>query len=215
VKSTWRSAPRAIVSADAIERRESINEAESIAAENLNAWANPSIPSWGAGEDVPEDEAEPAGNDAPEPSNDGWGNSVPSFDPWLVPEQPKPQQRPPPQQRPKVQTQQRTQSQWKPQPQPQSQSQSQWRPQQKPQFQQRPPPQQKFQPQQKTQPNTNNAWANKKPSSSWADQVDAHSAAGYPDDDDGFSSVGSKRGGRAKAPKSSTSGWGTVDEKPW
>lgn len=221
VNSTWRSGPRAIVSADVIERRESINEAEYVAAESQNTWGK-SNASWNAGEDVPEEEAEPAGNGAPEPSDDGWGKSVASFDPWLIPEEPqpqqaappkpwqgrapKPQQRPPPQQRPKVQTQQGPQSQWKPQS--QAKPQSQWRPQQK--------PQQKFQPQQKTQlnSNSNNAWANKRASASWADQVDAHSAAGYPEDD-GFSTVSSKRGGRAKTPKSATSGWGTVEEQPW
>lgn len=205
VKSTWRSAPRAIVSAAAIERRESNNETEPVAAETPNGWGNTSYASWNAGEDAPEEEAEPAGNNAPEPSDDGWGKSVASYDPWLsAPAKPEPQQRP------IVQTQQRSKSQWKPQS--QAPSQSQWRPQQKPQIQQ------KFQPQQKPQPNinTNNAWTNKKASTSWADQVDAHSAAGYPEDD-GFSTVGSKRGGRARAkvPKSSTSGWGTVDEQPW
>lgn len=215
VKSTWRSAPRAIVSAAAIERRES-NEAESVAAETPNAWGNTSNASWNVGEDVAEEEEEPTGNDAPEPSDDGWGKSVASFDPWQA--EPPPQS----QQRPKLQTQQRSKSQWKPQsqaqspsqwkPQSQAQPQSQWRSQQKPQ------PQQKFQPQQKTQPNTNasNTWSNRRAPTSWADQVDAHSAAGYPEDD-GYSTVGSKRVGRvqAKAPKSSTSGWGTVDEQPW
>jgi hypothetical protein len=205
VKSTWRSAPRAIVSAAAIERRESNNETEPVAAETPNGWGNTPNASWNAGEDAPEEEAEPAGNNAPEPSDDGWGKSVASYDPWLcAPAKPEPQQRP------QVQTQQRSKSQWKPQS--QAPSQSQWRSQQKPQIQQ------KFQPQQKPQPNinTNNAWTNKKASTSWADQVDAHSAAGYPEDD-GFSTVGSKRGGRARAkvPKSSTSGWGTVDEQPW
>lgn len=217
VKSTWRSAPRAIVSADAIERRES-NEAESVAVDTPNTWGNPSNASWNVGEDALEEEAESAGNNAPEPSDDGWGKSVASYDPWLsVPAEPEPQQRPPPQsqQRPKLQTQQRPQSQRKPQS--QAQSQSQWRPQQKPQPQKAQP---RFQPQQKTQPNTNsnNAWTNQRTPTSWADQVDAHSAAGYPEDD-GFSTVGSKRGGggraRVKAPKSSTSGWGTVDEQPW
>ncbi|KAG1835912.1 hypothetical protein DFJ58DRAFT_820170 [Suillus subalutaceus] len=173
------------------ERRES-NEAESVAVETPTTWGNTA--SWNADEDAPEEEAEPAGNDAPEPSDDGWGKSVASFDPWLsVPAEPEPQQRPPPQsqQRPKFQTQQRSKPQWTPQP--QAQSQSQWRPQQRPPR----PPQQRLPP-------------------SWADQVDAHSAAGYPEDD-GFSTVGSKRGGRAraKAPKSSTTGWGTVDEQPW
>ncbi|KAG1738266.1 hypothetical protein EDB19DRAFT_1714945 [Suillus lakei] len=218
VKSNWRGTPRAIVSAAAIERRESINDAESVAVETPNAWGNTSVASWNVGEDASEEVAEPAGNDAPEPSDDGWGKSVASFDPWLsVPAKPKPQQRPAPQfqQRPAPQFQQRTRAPVPtegPRPSPSSQQrQSQQRPQSQSQW--RPPPQQKPVPQQKAQPNTN-AWSNKKASTSWADQVDAHSAAGYPEDD-GFSTVSSKRGGRAKAPKSSTSGWGTVEEKPW
>ncbi|KAG1788324.1 uncharacterized protein HD556DRAFT_863198 [Suillus plorans] len=103
VKSNWRSAPRAIVSAAAMERRESLNEAESVAAETANGWGNPSNASWNAGEDVPE-EAEPAGNGAPEPSNDGWGQSEASFDPWLIPSEPKPkpQQKPAPQSHPRL-----------------------------------------------------------------------------------------------------------------
>ncbi|KAG2127214.1 hypothetical protein DEU56DRAFT_530614 [Suillus clintonianus] len=53
VKSNW----RAIVSAAAIERQESINDAESVAVETPNAWGtrNTSNFGWGAGGEEPEE----------------------------------------------------------------------------------------------------------------------------------------------------------------
>lgn len=181
VKTNWRGAPRAIVSAAAIKEMENAKDADSV-AETPNAWGNTSDDLW-----------DPAANDVPAPSEDGWGGSVASYDPWAtVPVKTKPQ--------PKTQTRN-----LKPQPktQPKAQPQPQWNPKSQPKPQPQPQPQPQRNP-------TVNAKTTKK---SWAEQMDAHSDAGYPEND-GYSTVSSKRGGWA-APKSSTSGWGTVDEQPW
>ena len=189
VKTNWRGTPRAIVSADTIEQRECSKDVESV-AETPNGWGK-TIDSWS-----------PAAEDAPEPSEDGWGGTVASYDPWAtVPEKPKP----------KSHSKHQSQPQRNQKPQPKSQSQPKSQPQPKSQSQSQPKPQP--QPQSKWNQNANAKTTNKP---SWADQMETLSAAGYPDnDDDGFSTVSSKQGWNTKAPKSSTSGWGTVDEKPW
>ncbi|KAH7911330.1 hypothetical protein BJ138DRAFT_1239209 [Hygrophoropsis aurantiaca] len=46
----------------------------------------------------------------------------------------------------------------------------------------------------------------------WADEMDAASAAGYPDSTDGSSVISSKGGARAQ---STTGGWGSVSDMPW
>lgn len=164
VKTNWRGAPRAIVDADAIEKRDAAK------ALSDDGWGNSD----------PECEPNAAAVTAAGPpdamSNASWDVSEDAFDPWATPAQAVPA------------------------------------------------------------PKTNHAGGKpqdkKKPgqakaATSWADQVDAELAAGAGgNDSSAFSVVSSKRGSKrststtgsgwgTNAPKSSTSGWGSVSDMPW
>lgn len=181
VKTNWRGAPRAIISPDAIEQRETTKGADDL---DLDGWGNPdsevesNMAAVTAGTAVASGAADGAAETASEAS---WGMSENVFDPWA--------------------------------------------------------PKGKAQPVAKAnragggKPQGNKkkltTQAQTKPSSSWADQVDAEFNGTAGDDSDRFSAVsskrGSKRGGSSTAgwgasdAKSSTGGWGSVvdNDMPW
>lgn len=76
VKTNWRGTPRAIVSADTIEKRETANAASNDGWGNSDSEVEPNAAA-----------VVPAGTTNPT-SDDGWGVSENAFDPWTVPAQP-------------------------------------------------------------------------------------------------------------------------------